>query len=150
MQLEFHPEEDTNKFEIYFDAAETDVLRAVARELIARMAREGEPEAVSPFHRAVARWREGMGITIKTPDVEATVHQFQTFHDDTQQAVNDILGMPGVPDCENGRIAYIPQRVTLGAEALRLAQQISEERGMLELRAEIESGCFASDLNGDS
>lgn len=127
------PAEDSQgtTFQLIFDVPGTDVMRAAYRERIARLARDTSSEGPDgEFDAKVAAWQEGTALVVTTPNPQRVAGELRAFHDNTRAAVEEILSTPGVPVYENGTVTFIPRRVSLGAQALALANAIGEEHAV--------------------
>jgi hypothetical protein len=135
---------DNNCLIVDFSIGETDVLRAVAREKVARLARESKTEQISRIDLSIASFREGGAITLTTPNIARTVGDLASFADTTEESVAEYASRrTALPDYANQHVA---QRIILGNQARAMGSQLTSLVSGLEM-SELEAS-FQLDFAG--
>lgn len=135
-------------YTIHFDVTETQLVRAVFREKIHTLVRQGNPGSVGQFDRLIAEWELNGPRAVKVYDYAQFADEVEDFSQATENAVAELAEYPPMPPFSSNAIGA---RLKLGEKALTLAEAIRQEGGVqLRLaqmcqvnRDEIEAGIEA-------
>lgn len=113
---------DEHPYELMFEVDEIEVVRAVFRELIFRLAQKGNPGSISEFDLSLADWDDESGPrSALITSYEDFAELFEDFYGNTNDAIVEIARESADPPFLND---YIILRHDLGERALKLAEEI--------------------------
>jgi hypothetical protein len=125
--MEFKKLSDNPEYEcsITFDKThEQEVVRAVYREHITKLAQKGNIGSISKFDRRMSGYGEDEGVFLaRFRSSDHLIEQIEDFHNNTDSAVTEIALENTAPAYDN---PFVADRLRLGESALRLAQAIRE------------------------